>query len=439
VFISFFLIILFYGTLKQKFQNFVDRRLFSETFRQKQANDEFSDELSKAITANEIGNLSFSYLVETLKTEKLGIIIFDLDTNNVIFSRFSTMIDIPKGFHRSMSKFLKDCSIRVAAKENTIEKGYKLSTTDELLVTIEDMNVYLFSFSNDRSKVALTMFGDNSKHFRYSHEEIDAALFKTDRAISNISRLFIMSHLTMKEEQNKQLEELSDMKSYFISSVTHELKTPLTSIKIFAELMQNSEDISNTDKNKYLEIIQYECSRLNNLINNVLDFSKIERGVKEYNFANIDLVHVIGLVMTMMQFQFERAGFKVEKDITVSNAAVNADKDAVSEVIINLLSNSMKYSDDEKYIKVSLSAQNGNFVLSVEDKGNGIPLEDQKHIFDAFYRAESAKKGPTGGAGIGLSLVKSIIDAHNGDIKLNSIPGEGTKIDIYIPKGENDE
>jgi len=435
VLISFVIIFLFYGTLKQKFQNFVDRRLFSETFKRKEANEIFSEKLKTFVTTEGIGNLTFTSLYDTLLADKLGVVIYDLDNNEVIFSRFSAHLSVPLEFNEIIIKEMRTKPLRVSAIDGAIEDGYTITSADESIAIITGINVFLFSYSNDRSKVLLVVFGENRRRFKYSHEEIEAALYKTDHAISNINRLFIMSHLNLKEKENRRLEELNEMKSFFISSVTHELKTPLTSIKIFAELMQGTQDIPNEMKNKYLEIIQNECSRLNNLINNVLDFSKIERGVKEYNFSNVDFVTIIDLVMVMMQFQFEKNGFKVEREIGTKTAIIKADKDALTEVIINLLSNSMKYSENEKHITVKLQDGDGHYVFSVEDRGNGISEHDLDHIFDAFYRAESVKRGPSGGTGIGLSLVKNIIDAHKGEIEVESELGKGTIVKIYIPKG----
>ena len=137
--------------------------------------------------------------------------------------------------------------------------------------------------------------------------------------------------------------------SYYVSSVSHDLKTPLTSIKMFTEILKESSNIKSGNAGEYLDIIEGESDRLSRLINNVLNFAKIENGIKEYSFAKMDISECIEDVLKIMEYQFMMDNFKVDKSLQ-QNVFISADKDAVKEVLINLISNSIKYSPSVKSI-----------------------------------------------------------------------------------------
>jgi len=234
--------------------------------------------------------------------------------------------------------------------------------------------------------------------------------------------------------ESERLDELNRLKSYFISSVSHDMKTPLTSIKMFAELLQTSSEIKSERSKEYLEIIEGESSRLSRLIDNVLDFSKIERGVKQYRFENISLNEIVLQTLKMMQYQFKLQKFSVESILSNEEKTIHADKDALEEALINLISNSIKYSRDKKVIRVSTYPKDDSMALAVEDEGIGIDKKDLDDIFNPFFRTDSKEVQRTGGAGLGLSIVKHIMDAHKGKIEVQSEPGKGSRFTLLFPK-----
>jgi two-component system phosphate regulon sensor histidine kinase PhoR len=246
-----------------------------------------------------------------------------------------------------------------------------------------------------------------------------------------IQRIHLQQKLGIKEEEARRLEELSSMKSYFVSSVSHELKTPLTSIRLFAEIMQMKKNIDEDKRNEYLDIIQSECDRLNRLISNVLDFSKIERGAKEYRFARVSLTDILNNVIKTFEYQFKAQGFKVNLDISGNSMVINGDEDAIAESFINLIGNALKYSFDIKEITIASYLLDEFYVVSIKDKGRGIASSDLQHIFEPFYRSNDISQ--TGGAGIGLSLVQNNMQAHNGQVKVSSDYGQGSTFSLFFP------
>lgn len=227
----------------------------------------------------------------------------------------------------------------------------------------------------------------------------------------------------------KQLQ-LTKLKTDFVSNVSHELRTPLALIRMYAETLEMGRIPSDNKKNTYYKIIKQESERLTRLINNILNFSKIESGKKQYTFNKINLNETVNNVLEMYKFHLQNQGFKLNIHLDENVLEINADEEALSEAFINLLDNAIKYSDNKKEITISTGNKNENIFLEVMDSGIGITKENQKYIFDEFYRVSTGSTFTKKGSGLGLSLVKHIVEAHNGDIKVESEIGKGSKFKI---------
>ena len=239
---------------------------------------------------------------------------------------------------------------------------------------------------------------------------------------------------------------LSQMKSTFVSNVSHELRTPLASIKMLAELLEMqlagqsataSENFKARAEN-YLGIIRRECSRLGRLIENVLDFSKIERGVKQYNFEYEDPAAVVRMAVDSFRPHAEEQGFTLALDIAEPLPELRLDADAISQVILNLLSNAVKYSDAVKDIRVRAYQKNANVVIEVSDRGIGIAAAELSKVFEDFYRADQRLNSQKqGGMGLGLTLARQIVRAHCGEISVRSEVGLGSTFTFTLPIPES--
>jgi signal transduction histidine kinase len=227
--------------------------------------------------------------------------------------------------------------------------------------------------------------------------------------------------------------EISRMKSEFVSNVSHELKTPLALIRMFGETLDSGIVTDEKDKRKFYSIIRKESERLTHLINNVLDFSRMDAGVKEYNFQEADLVEVVKSSLEAYKFQISDSGFKIESDLPDEPVILKIDKDAISQVLLNLLNNAVKFSDEEKYILVKVCRDLTSALILILDHGVGIPKDELKKIFDKFYRVSAARTKETRGSGLGLTLAKHIVEAHGGTIEVESEVGKGSKFTVRIP------
>jgi signal transduction histidine kinase len=227
--------------------------------------------------------------------------------------------------------------------------------------------------------------------------------------------------------------EISRMKSEFVSNVSHELKTPLALIRMFGETLDSGIVTEEKDKRKFYSIIRKESERLTHLINNVLDFSRMDAGVKEYDFREADLVEVIRSSLEAYKFQISDSGFRIESELPDEPLILRIDKDAISQVLLNLLNNAVKYSDEEKYILVKVCNDSTSALISVTDHGVGISKDELKKIFDKFYRISTVRTKETRGSGLGLTLAKHIVEAHSGTIEVESEIGNGSRFTVILP------
>jgi signal transduction histidine kinase len=267
----------------------------------------------------------------------------------------------------------------------------------------------------------------------YEEEEITFLANVCSEASQILDRLMLQEKIILAQEARKRSEELSELKSYFISSVSHELRTPLTSIRMFAEMLRSNDVSSPRKRREYLEIIEGESERLSRLIGNILDFAKIERGVKEYSFSPVHLDRIVKRSDLAMRYQFLQHGGKLRTRIEKGLPVIVGDGDAIEEAMLNLLSNALKYSIRRKEVGLTVSKRKGYVEIDVTDKGIGIPDSEIANIFDRFYRIRDPRTRQVGGAGLGLALVKHIVDAHQGTITVRSKVGIGTSVVVRLP------
>jgi len=226
---------------------------------------------------------------------------------------------------------------------------------------------------------------------------------------------------------------LSELRAQFVSSVSHELKTPLTAIRMLAETLQMGRVPDPDIQAEYLDTITNECERLSRLVDEVLLFSKTEQGKKVYRFRPVHLEDTIMAAARALEYPLRQKGFELHVHIETGLPVVKADEDALEQAILNLLSNAMKYSGDSRDIDMALCRSNGNMVIRVSDHGVGIPPSEQSRIFDKFYRAPTRENQLIPGTGLGLTLVAQIVKAHGGKVAVKSTPGEGSAFSICLP------
>jgi len=231
--------------------------------------------------------------------------------------------------------------------------------------------------------------------------------------------------------------EVDQMKTEFISTAAHELRTPLTSIRGFSEVLLNRNDFNKKDERKFLTYINDQSVNLSNIINDLLDISRIESGLGfSLNKIPCDMGEIIQGIVPQFQDQTSKHHFEIL--LPEKSVQLKVDKEKMEQVIQNLLSNALKYSPEGGVIKVSGQALNGYYQVSVEDHGKGMTSEQAERIFDKFYRADVSDTAVPG-TGLGMSIVKYLVEAHNGKVWVESKLGKGSTIHFKIPIQAKDE
>jgi len=245
--------------------------------------------------------------------------------------------------------------------------------------------------------------------------------------------LFLAAGIVLTHRNIAREMALAKLKSDFVSNVSHELRTPLSLIRLYAETLELGRLKSPEKYQEYYGIIRKESERLTSLINNILDFSRIEAGRKEYEFRETDMRELVHNTLDSYRYQIEQNGFAFEETIGDDIPALKVDREAMARSLLNLVNNALKYSQDRKFIGVNLFRDNGSVKLEVVDHGIGIPETEQQKIFEKFYRVGDPLVHNTKGSGLGLSLVRHIVQAHGGDVMVDSAPGRGSKFTITLP------
>jgi len=226
-------------------------------------------------------------------------------------------------------------------------------------------------------------------------------------------------------------KRMERMRADFVSNVTHELKTPLTSINMFADSILLGRVASEEQQKKYAHIIVKESERLKRMVNNILDFSRTESNKLKYHLKEFNLSEIVDDIMHEMNYWLEINNFEVNLDLD-ENIIATVDPEGLKQVLSNLISNAIKYSDIKKKIEIRLYENKGKAFIEVEDHGIGIQEDKLKSIFEKFYRVNSKKNENISGTGLGLTVSKDIVEAQNGNLLVSSTVNKGSKFTIVL-------
>jgi signal transduction histidine kinase len=227
--------------------------------------------------------------------------------------------------------------------------------------------------------------------------------------------------------------EMARLKSDFVANVSHDLKTPLSVIRMFGETLEMGRVPDEPRRQEYYRVITREAERLSRLIDNVLDFSRIEGGRRRYDIVPTVVEPLVRETLEAFAYPLAQQGFKVEVTVAPDLPEVPMDPDAVGQALANLVDNAIKYSADDRALTVEARVEGGELVLAVADRGIGIPRAEQVLIFDKFYRVGRSETQGRRGSGVGLSLVRHVALAHGGRVTVDSAPGEGSRFALRLP------
>jgi len=268
---------------------------------------------------------------------------------------------------------------------------------------------------------------------RFTREDLDLVETLAGELALGLQRIRLQEEIFTERASREKADELSRLKTEFISSVSHELRTPMASLQSLSELLGSGKVQDEAKRGRLLQLMAGECGRLSRFVHNVLDFAKIEKDTKLYDLRTADLQPLVREVVDLCRLGTAAEGFKIGAEMPEGPVPLEADHDAVRQALLNLMDNAIKYSAEQKEITVRLVPGSESVEIQVEDHGIGIGPEDRERIFDAFFRAPSAARRNPKGVGLGLMIVKHIMDAHGGRIGLKSELGTGTTFSLIFP------
>jgi signal transduction histidine kinase/GGDEF domain-containing protein len=270
---------------------------------------------------------------------------------------------------------------------------------------------------------------DLERELKQLKEELEVQTWGLKKANEGVKLLY-----KELEKKNEELRALDQMKTDFISNVSHELRTPLTTMReVHAQLLEGLKGPINDDQRKFLTIAQSNVERLVRIVNNLLDLSRLDAGRIRLERSRVELTALARETMETLRPLAAQKHISIEDRLPVSLPKTYADEDRIKQVIVNLIGNAIKYSDAEARITVSAEAKDDMLVLTVTDTGAGIPAEFLDRVFNRFERASKVPVPGVGGAGLGLTICKELIQMHKGDIWVESELGKGSSFGFSIP------
>lgn len=424
------LVALLFQPIRKKVQLYVDRKFFRVQYDFRETLRKFIEQIAEINTVSDLAEMVVKETQEFIPVKKIGF--FQLKNSHIkliAHQNFNLLVKRSLPFDSVNLKSRLTLPIADPAK---VETGVIFEPADISVFKKWGMDLVIPVRTGDGVIYAFLVMGTKKSEGRFTIEDIDLLNNVASNAASTLSRISLQEELIRKNLEAEKLDDLNRQKTMFVSTVSHDLKTPLASIKVFSEILKGDKQISDKQKD-YLDIIEGEADRLTRLINNVLGFAWIEKGTRQYNFESISLNSIVEKTITALGYQLKMQGFTVEKKLSSISWMVSADADAAMEALINVISNAIKFSVNHKELFISTYRIENFSCIEVRDKGIGIKSEDLQNLFKPFFRSQIAKNKKISGTGLGLSIIKHVMDAHKGKIEVESIPDEGTSFVLKFP------
>ena len=327
-------------------------------------------------------------------------------------------------------------SVAPRASKIVIEDPATRSMVTQTDGTLESTSLHVKVQDGDGHSYGFIAVGPKRSGLAYTDLDRDLVSAIARQVVNRLQAVEMEHAVERSTQEQARLEELNRAKSLFVSSVSHDLKTPLTSIRLYAEMMAG--DTDNEKHQRFLKIIEGESERLARLIDQVLTFSRIERGVMEYRPSTTNLNAAIEDVLEIMSYQFHMVKAEVTSELRAAVPDVTVDADALKNALMNLLSNAVKYANGTPWIRVSTLVQGTIVEIRVEDHGIGIAQEHIVRLHEPYMRVDQTGSTGVAGTGIGLATVRHFLDGHNGQLHIESVEGEGTTVTMTLPIARSD-
>ncbi|MCC6396832.1 MAG: hypothetical protein IT282_07410, partial [Bacteroidetes bacterium] len=428
------LMALAFEPLRRIVQHAVDRRFFRVRYDYRKVGLELLEEIKQSHSTASLASQCTNRLGAIIPSNKLGFLVVRGEQKRLeLLAQQVSKGNPDSGFPSDAQDLWLGERIPLALDEH-VEPGVPYVPGNRKVFQEWGLALAVPLLAKDARLVGLILLGPKKAGTRFTSEDMDLLTTVGANAGMELERIQLMQQLLLKEEEAERLQVLNTLKSDFVSYVSHDLRTPLTSIKLYAELLAPRIARNDRKAKGYLAVIEGEAGRLNRMVTTILDSARIEEGAIQYAIKDANMVEIVTSVLNRMDYQLHKEGFTVDVRVPRDKKGLpfRADADAVSEALINLLTNAMKYAGENRTLGVSAGRRKHGVFCSVRDRGTGIRKEVLPHLFEKFYR-DPALPQKIQGVGIGLSVVKHIMDAHKGRIEVKSAPGKGSQFLLWFP------
>jgi signal transduction histidine kinase len=424
--------------LKTGIQKFVDRKFFRVEYDYREEQRRFLDDIKSSLDIQTLAEKIVTLTNSLIPVHNIGFFILskpDYRIKMIANNGWDKLKGRSLKFEKE--KLKTDLSTPVALIDR-VEPGLIIEAADIKVFKKWGMELVFPVKSPTGDIHAFLALGSKKAGTRFLIDDVELLNAVTDTAALAIDRIKLQEDLIREHLEAERLEELNKMKSRFVRTVTHELKTPLTPIKMFVGLLESKLDTQDKKSKEYLSIIDGETDKLKRLIENILDAGKIEGDMKSYSFDKIDLIELVYKVLGELQYQAKMNKQSIIFNDTTKKIFIKADYDEVERALINLMTNAIKYSNEQNITTVYILFKEGFVGIKVKDQGQGIGEDQLEKIFEPYYRSDNESELKAEGTGLGLAIVKHIMDAHDGKIEVKSEIGKGSTFTLWFPELRNE-
>ena len=418
-----------FNPARKKIQAFVDKAFFRTNYDYRKSILSFNEKAHKMASSDHLTDFFLLKIKSILSLEHIGIFIY------LLIAGKQKLLIAKNGKENlaSLSSLSFD-SEKIFAKKRAVRTEEDMDFSKEPLLEEKNLELIIPIFFRSADLAGFLSLGKKKSGERYTRDDLELLLTITRELALNMERIRLQEEVFEERAERKKLDEINRLKTEFISSVSHELRTPMSSIRGLAEVLQAGKIKDKAKQNELISLVADESARLSRFLHNILDFGKIERQTKTYIFQNAEIQPVVRETVKLFLYRLKSEGFVLQTNLSENPLLLEIDKDAVKQALTNLIDNAIKYSSDEKDIVIQVVEKEKQVEIKVKDKGIGIPSKEKEKIFEGFYRHAEASRHNPKGAGLGLKIVKHIMEAHKGEVKVESKSSRGSTFSLIFPK-----
>ena len=418
---------------QRRIQDLVDRAFFRQKYDYRLAVLAFSRQTQLAAAREDLLDFFLSTLRSILAPEKAGLFVRDLAPCTV-FGPLPSVVRRGDGFDESPFSGSSCAPGPFRARKSAVRSSDDVSFDTESALAADGLELAMPLALPGAGTCGWLVLGRKRSGERYSREDLSLLRTLGGETMTNLDRIRLQEEVIYERASKERLDELNRLKTEFISTVSHELRTPMSSIQGVAELLQSGKIRDAAQREKFLTLMVSESGRLSRFLHNVLDFGRIEQDVKTYRLNPLSVQDAVRDAVEAFGTLLEAQGAAVRVTAPEAPLVIDGDEDALKQALMNLIDNAIKYSPIDKNVELAVLERDTEVEIRISDHGIGIAPQDQPRIFEKFFRTAEAGTISPRGAGLGLKIVKHIIEAHRGTILLESEVGRGSVIRLIFPK-----